>query len=433
MSGSLPCDWKVVYPDDVVTGKRSIVSGPFGSNIGQRFFVETGIPVIRGNNLTLGKKRFVDNGFVFLTEEKAKEFKNCQALAGDIVFTAAGTLGQVGIIPQNAKFPVYIISNKQLRLRPDPSIAHPEYLYYWFSSENVRDYIIGLNTGSSVPLITLGKLRSVPINLPPLPTQQKIAAILSAYDDLIENNTRRIKILEEMAQAIYREWFVNFRFPGHEGVRMVESELGLVPEGWEVVRLSTIAEINTDSIKRGQEPERIGYIDISSVATGSIDKIEWMKFLDAPGRARRIVNHGDMIWSTVRPNRKSYCLILNPEPNTIVSTGFAVIRGNKIPYSYLYQNLTTDDFVSYLTNNATGAAYPAVKTDDFEKAKIIRPDDTLLEKFHEIVEPILEIKFNLSQKNANLRRTRDLLLPKLISGEFDVSELEIFIPEVMET
>jgi len=255
------------------------------------------------------------------------------------------------------------------------------------------------------------------VKIPTLSKQQKIAAILGAYDDLIKNNTRRIRILEEMAQALYREWFVNFRFPGHESVLMVESELGLVPEGWEVINASTI--------KKGNEPEEIRYIDIASVSTGKIDKIEPLVFADAPSRARRMVKHGDIIWSTVRPNRKSYSIILSPPPNLIVSTGFAVITAKYVPYTYLYHALTTDDFVGYLTNHATGAAYPAVNSGDFKSALVMLPTKSLLELFHKIVIDLFDHKQNMHQKNANLCRTRDLLLPKLISGELDVSDLHI--------
>jgi type I restriction enzyme S subunit len=127
----------------------------------------------------------------------------------------------------------------------------------------------------------------------------------------------------------------------------------------------------------------------------------------------------------VRPNRKSYSLILNPEPNLIVSTGFAVITGTGIPFSYLYHAVTTEDFVGYLANRATGAAYPAVKAEDFEKAQLLRPDNGLLDRFHSVVAPMLELKDSLARKNQNLRQTRDILLPKLISGEMDVSELDI--------
>ena len=215
---------KVSVAEIAAPNCKAIVSGPFGSNIGRRFFVDDGVPVIRGNNLTLGQKKFVDDGFVFITEEKAYELRNCEALPGDIVFTAAGTLGQVGLIPKQSRFARYIISNKQLRVRFDPVRTKPDYLYYWFSAPAMREHIANQNRGSSVPLITLGTLRALEVTLPPLAIQRRIAAILSAYDDLIENNTRRIAILEEMARRIYEEWFVRFRFPGHEHTRMVDSE-----------------------------------------------------------------------------------------------------------------------------------------------------------------------------------------------------------------
>jgi type I restriction enzyme S subunit len=263
------------------------------------------------------------------------------------------------------------------------------------------------------------------LRLPPIETQRKTVAILSAYDDLIENNTRRIRILEEMAQAIYREWFVHFRFPGHKKVKLIPSPLGPIPLGWSVAKLAGMADVNALSIQRGEEPEQITYIDIASVSPGSIDEAKRMKFEDAPGRARRIVRHGDIIWSMVRPNRRSFALVLDPEPNLIVSTGFAVVSATGVPSSYLYHALTTDEFVGYLANRATGAAYPAVKAEDFENAENLLPDETTLERFNESVVPMLEMRNTLAKKNRNLRRTRDLLLPKLISGELDVSDLDI--------
>jgi type I restriction enzyme S subunit len=206
---------------------------------------------------------------------------------------------------------------------------------------------------------------------------------------------------------------------------MVDSELGLVPKGWEVEKLGNIAAINRASIKTSHAPEEINYIDIASVSTGLVNKIEFLAFTDAPSRARRIVKHGDIIWSTVRSNRRSYSLILNPQPYLIVSTGFAVISAEKVPYTYLYHTLTTDDFVGYLTNNATGSAYPAVNSGDFKNADVLLPRGQILEKFHSIVESIFLQKQNLQRKNENLRQTRDLLLPKLISGEIDVENLDI--------
>jgi type I restriction enzyme S subunit len=211
-------------------------------------------------------------------------------------------------------------------------------------------------------------------------------------------------------------------------VRIVGSPAGGLPAGWDVAQLGELADINATSIRRGEEPDEILYVDISSVSPGRIDKTEAFRFTDAPGRARRIVKHGDIIWSCVRPNRRSCSLILDPPVNLIVSTGFAVISARDAPYTYLYQALTTDDFVGYLTNHATGAAYPAVTGKDFENARIIRPARLHLDRFHGIVEPCMALREKLHRKNVTLRRTRDLLLPRLVSGELDVSALDIAVP-----
>ena len=195
----------------------------------------------------------------------------------------------------------------------------------------------------------------------------------------------------------------------------------MVPEGWEVKMLGDIADINASNIKKEHEPEDINYINIASVSTGQIDKIEHLVYTIAPSRARRVVKHEDIIWSTVRPNRKSYSIILNPPSNLIVSTGFAVITAKHAPYTYLYHALTTDDFVGYLINHTTGAAYPAVNSEDFEYALILHPPNALLESYHTIVGSLFDYKHIMQQKNLNLRITRDLLLQKLISGEVNIT------------
>ncbi len=279
--------------------------------------------------------------------------------------------------------------------------------------------------GAAQPLLTQTNLRKAECPNHGKVTQLNIAGVLSAYDDLIENNSRRIAILEEMAQAIYREWFVNFRFPGHEKVKLINSPLGKIPEGWKALPLSDVADVNALSIKKGMEPDKVNYIDIASVSTGAIDEVRLLPFSEAPGRARRIVRNGDLIWSTVRPNRKSYSLILNPLPNMIVSTGFAVISGTTAPFSYLYHTLTTDEFVGYLVNHATGSAYPAVNSGDFEKATILVPSEDVLARFHETTEPMFLDQHCMAEKNRKLRASRDLLLPKLISGQLEVEELDI--------
>lgn len=343
----------------------------------------------------------------------------------DIVLTTEAPLGEVAQLRTTERI---ALAQRVILLRGKPGIIDQQFFFQTLKSPFVQARLQQRATGTTVLGIKQSELRQVSIPYFPLSTQRKIAAILSAYDDLIENNLRRIKILEEMAQNLYQEWFVKFRFPGHSHTRFVDSALGQIPEGWEVMKIREVADVNARSIRKDATPSEIVYIDIASVSSGTIDKMEIMAFADAPGRARRITTHGDIIWSSVRPNRRSFSLIINPPKNLIVSTGFAVISAKRVPFTYLYQVMTTDDFVVYLVNHAKGAAYPAVSADDFENANILVPSKQLLNSFDNKVLSIAILVHRLKAKNTLLRRTRDLLLPKLISGELDVSALDITVP-----
>ena len=151
------------------------------------------------------------------------------AVTDDIVFTAAGSIGQVGIIPPEARYEKYVISNKQLRIRLDRAKANPKFVFDWLSSPQMVRYLETMNNGGAVPLLNLGIIRRVPVPLPPLATQDKVADVLSAYDDLVQNNRRRIALFDNAARLLYREWFVHFRFPGHEHIKIIDG----IPEGWE--------------------------------------------------------------------------------------------------------------------------------------------------------------------------------------------------------
>jgi type I restriction enzyme S subunit len=157
----------------------------------------------------------------------------------DVVFSIIGSIGEPYLVKADDSFG---LSSSVAILRPNQSTLSPKFLYYWIRGSLFQSALYGIKGGVAQGYVSLEMIRSLPLMYPPLPTQRKIAAILSAYDDLIENNTRRIKILEEMAQALYREWFVCFRFPGHENVQMVDSPLGEIPEGWEVKRIGEVIE-----------------------------------------------------------------------------------------------------------------------------------------------------------------------------------------------
>jgi type I restriction enzyme S subunit len=336
---------------------------------------------------------------------------------GDIVIARTGaTTGWAKFIkdPPEAVFASYLV-----RVRPAASVD-ARFVGFVVESPVYKDFIQQHMGGAAQPNANAEVLTSYDIPIPPLPVQRRIASILSAYDELIENSLRRIRLLEAMARALYREWFVYFRFPGHEEIPQVASLLGDIPEGWEVKKLAEVADVNRTQINARSAPDELHYIDISSVSPGRIDAITTYAFVDAPGRARRIVQHGDVIWSCVRPNRRSHAQVMHPEPNTVASTGFAVLTATKVPFTFLYLATTTDDVVAYLTNNATGAAYPAVTATTFQKADLLIPPAPLLKTFGDATIPIAEQIHTLQRQIQNLRRTRDLLLPRLLSGRIEV-------------
>ena len=295
----------------------------------------------------------------------------------------------------------------------DPSKADYRFVYYAL----LKDYEVlhGMAKGAAQNNLNLAMVKDYNLRVPALAIQNRIASILSAYDDLIENNRRRMALLEKAARLLYEEWFVRFRFPDHEHTSVSNG----LPKGWEKKRLDTVAELNRASLS-GRHDGEIEYVDISAVNPGQITETVIQEFRDAPSRARRIVQHGDIIWSCVRPTRRSHAVIWNPPDNLIVSTGFAVITPTTVPTSFLYFATTTDAFVGYLGSHAKGAAYPAVVACDFERATLVVPTNRLLKAFDQIIEPMFSQINNLRLQNHKLRAARDLLLPRLMSGEIEV-------------
>jgi type I restriction enzyme S subunit len=302
---------------------------------------------------------------------------------GTLCITIAANIAESAILGIEGCFPDSVVG-----FVPDPAMADVRFVKYYLEILKLR--MQNISHGATQDNLSVDKLLSFDFLVPPLAIQRRIAGTLATYDDLIENSQRRIKILETMARALYREWFVHFRFPGHENHPRVASPLGEIPEGWEVKKLADVAVVNRAQIKARNAPDELHYIDIASVSPGQIDSVTSYTFADAPGRARRIVQHGDVLWSCVRPNRRSFALVMSPVEGTIASTGFAVLTATKVPFAFLYFATTTDEFVAYLSNNATGAAYPAVTAPTFEKAELVVPVASLLNRFGAIVTPIAE-------------------------------------------
>lgn len=328
-----------------------------------------------------------------------------KAKAPGVVTGRYGTIGEVYYVDED-----YWPLNTALYVS-DFKKNHPRFSAYFLQGV-LRNY---QSDKAAVPGVNRNVLHEMKVRYPSRPIQERIASVLAAYDDLIENNRRRMTLLEDAARQIYREWFVRLRFPGYEHTRIRSG----VPESWARRPLSDVADVNRESLGGSHDGE-IEYIDISSVTPGAIEETRSYDFKEAPSRARRVVRHGDLIWSCVRPNRRSYAVIWQPPSNLIASTGFAVITPKAVPTTFLLQATTTDAFVGYLENRARGAAYPAVLARDFEEAEILVPSPPLLDAFNAQAEPLLTQIHTLRVQNRRLRTARDLLLPRLMSGEIVV-------------
>ena len=330
---------------------------------------------------------------------------------GTLCITIAANIADTAILGVRGCFPDSVVG-----FVADPDKADVRYVKYYI--DTLQSRMQGVSRGTTQDNLSLEKLLAFELLTPSVEEQRRLAGILASYDDLIEKNLRRIRILEEMARVLYREWFVELMAPGVSAV-MGDG----VPTGWQFIKLSSIADVNRAQINTKAPPDRVLYIDISSVGPGIVREVSELAFAEAPSRARRIVQHGDILWSCVRPNRRSHVLVLSPELDTVASTGFSVLTATKVPFTFLYQATTTDAFVAHLANHATGAAYPAVTAKTFENAEILVPPADLLERFAQVTTPMAELIANLQRQNLNLRATRDLLLPRLMSGQLSLADL----------
>lgn len=301
---------------------------------------------------------------------------------------------------------------------------NPDFVYYLL--RHVSGQVKSLAGGAATPIINKSAFSEVPVLVPSLEVQESIASILSAYDDLIENNTRRIEILEEMARRLYEEWFVHFRFPGHEEVNFKESELGRIPEGWEVVSLSKLVSTQygyTESATqepvgprflRGMDINKKSYIDWASVPYCPVDEKARKKFC---------LSLGDIL--IIRMADPGKVGIVEKEVDAVFASylvRLSIADERLTPY-YLFYYLTGSQYQDYITGASTGTTRKSASAKVITGVPIAIPPDDLLAKFEAFISPLRRQLSILVDKSSNLRAQRDLLLPKLVSGEIDVSDI----------
>ena len=318
------------------------------------------------------------------------------------------------------------------------------FLQYFIANQAFIDHATNISSGTRMPRASWKTLCESEWHFPPLPTQRKIAAILSAYDDLIENNLRRIKILEEMAQNLYREWFVKFRFPAcaagaagrpsHQHARFTDSPLGRIPEGWEGVPLGDIVNLCRKGVQPQNFPDELfEHFSFPAYDSGKLPAIEKGQTIKS---GKYEVPRNCVLVPKLNPHIPRVWL---PRPSndlrSIASTEYLILEPKKYSTAFYYVLFSSPEMVEKLAGRADGTStsHKRLKPGDFLEQLTVAPPDSLTDAFDSLVVPAMDLVISLIHKNTTLRRTRDLLLPRLISGEVDVSELDIAVPEEAET
>ncbi len=347
--------------------------------------------------------------------------------SGDVLVSIIGTLGEPYVVKPTDRFG---LSSSVAILRPRIDVVVPEYLYYWMRGHTFQSSVYGIKGGVAQSYLSLEMIRSLPVRVPSVAVQHSIVEILSVYDSLVENNTRRIKIVEQMAQLIYREWFVNFRFPGHEKVRLGESALGQIPQGWSWVELGEMCERITDgshwspeTVENGLPMASVKDMDNWGLNLSTCRKIAERDFQTlVRNDCKPLVN--DILIAKDGSYLK-HCSWVQKPIRAVILSSIAMLRPkDRITPLYLLLHLQDPQIKSRMKGYVSGVAIPRIVLKDFRRFQILFPPKELQHLFSEVVEPMLRLCLFLTEVNAKLRDTRDLLLPKLVSGEVSVGQIE---------
>jgi len=406
----------------------------------------------KGKYLVLTPGNFKPEGGIIIQEGKAKYYSNdfpkeYILKKGDIVVVmtdilqSSPILGSPGIIKEDNRFLHNQRLGKVMDIKTESML--PEFLYWIFNSRIFRETIKGSATGATVKHTAPERIYAVKVKIPKSKgIQKKIASILSAHDDLIEANEQKIKILEAMAQLIYKEWFVKFRFPGYEkvnpvrnsnqllqgskisnGVKMVQSELGMIPEGWKVKRFTDVIEINPPL--KIESNISSPFIDMKDLLSNTmVVKITKTK---KSGSGSKFQNK-DILFARITPclenGKIGFVQCLDEKQVGLGSTEFLIFRSKTLCQEFVYLLARTNSLRQHAIKSMIGASgRQRVQKDCFEEYKLAVPSNNILCKFESLIVPLFELAQKLSEVNTKLNQTRNMLLPKLISGKIDVPGL----------
>jgi type I restriction enzyme S subunit len=421
---------RIQVGDLIAAGEAELKTGPFGTQLKASEYTEEGTTVINVRNIGMGSIKA--DKLEYISDATRDRLSSHLLRSGDIVFGRKGAVERHVFIRKEQDG--WFQGSDCLRLRFNSPRVLPLFASYFFITEEHQRWMMNqCSHGATMSSLNQDILERIDLPLPPLPIQKRIAGILSAYDELIENNQRRIRILEAMARNLYREWFVHFRFPGHESIPRVPSFLGEIPQGWQVTELAKVCA-DGKGIQTGPFGSQLHEADYSDEGVPVVmpkDLIGFRIRTDSIARipeetAEKLSRHrmqlGDIVYGR-RGDIGRRAFIMAYQAGWFCGTGCLRIRPNPrvVDGWFLFNYLGQDDVVGRIQGRAQGVTMPNLNTGVLASLPVLLPPRNLQAEFARLTFPIEQVREALSAKSENLRRTRDLLLPRLLSGQVNLT------------
>ena len=389
-----------------------IQTGPFGSQLHQAEYEAEGIPVVMPKDISDG--RISVESVARVSEETANRLERHKLKPRSIVLPRRGEVTKRAYIREEQEG--WLCGTGCLKIELNGKHLVPEFLYYFMEQEHVVQWLVQHAVGTTMLNLSAGIVANLPIHFPSVEVQSEIADVLAAYDDLIENNRRRMALLEESARLLYSEWFVRLRFPGYEHTHITDG----VPEGWERVPTPEAIEINPRT--KLSEDDEHWYVEMADLPTGSM---VIQGAIMRNGRSGSKFQNGDTLLARITPclenGKTGFVNFMVPEEAGRGSTEFIVLRSKRVTPEFVYCLARTYHFRENAIKSMVGSSgRQRVQESCFDKLMVFVPPPSLLRLFSEFAEPVFEQIKTLHTQNQKLRAARDLLLPRLMNGEIAV-------------
>jgi len=427
-------EWKEYKVAEVI---EDISMGPFGSNIKRDNYTDSGVPYLNGSNLSSYKLN--EESFNYVTEDKAKSLGRCVAMRGDIIVTHRGTIGQISYIPNNSKYEQYLTGNSQFRLTVNRKIIRPDFFVYYFHTRIGQHRLLANASQVGVPALArpTSTFKEVLLPVPKMEIQNKIMDILHSLDDKIEVNRRINDNLEQQAQALFKSWFVDFE-PFKDG-EFVESELGMIPKGWRVYSMNELVDIIGGYSYKGNELQEstTAMATIKNFERSGGFKINGFKEIIPSPKAKQeqflekfdiIIAHTDLTQNADIIGNPALILHFGGYDRLIMSMDLVKVKSKNdyITYGLLYSIFADARFKSHALGYVNGTTVLHLSKKAIPEYKLALPHDfSILAKYGKSFDSLFAKEAEMMEETDRLATLRDTLLPKLMSGELKVNEIEI--------